>query len=83
MTPFGSAQLSVVPDQAVVEAILGELGQVPKSLVAEMEADLGKLINRHSFIQVSCSHPQGYFIANNPAVKDCRAASTDTQCHYS
>lgn len=38
--------------QAVVDAILAELGQVAKAIVAEMETDLCKLINKHPYIQV-------------------------------
>ena len=57
----------VVPDQAVVEAIVGELGQVPKSLVAAMEADLCKLINRHPFIQVRCSPAANLAVAGSIA----------------
>lgn len=50
--------------QAIVDDILQELGQTPKQLVAELEFDLVKLINKHSFMGVSacapsmsCSHP--------------------------
>jgi hypothetical protein len=41
-----------VPGQAVVDAILGELGQVAKALAADMEDDLCKLINKHTHLSV-------------------------------
>ena len=38
--------------QAIVDDILQELGQAPKQLVDELEYDLVKLINKHSFMGV-------------------------------
>ena len=41
--------------QAIVDDVLQELGQTPKQLVDELENDLVKLINKHSFMGVSSS----------------------------
>jgi len=38
--------------QAIVDDVLQELGQTPKQLVDELEYDLVKLINKHSFMGV-------------------------------
>ena len=41
-----------------MDDVLQELGQTPKQLVDELENDLVKLINKHSFMGVSLpSHP--------------------------
>ena len=50
--------------QAIVDDILQELGQAPKQLVDELEYDLVKLINKHSFMGVRPLH----CITRHPAV---------------
>ena len=50
--------------QAIVDDILQELGQAPKQLVDELEYDLVKLINKHSFMGVRLLNR----ISRHPAV---------------
>jgi hypothetical protein len=39
--------------QALVDSILTEVQQIPKALITDLETDLFKLINKHSYIQAN------------------------------
>ena len=61
-----------------MDDVLQELGQTPKQLVDELENDLVKLINKHSFMGVSLpSHPCLWCASH---LSTCLQASHELRC---